>query len=124
MVNPLIRKLETVGPLSRDDKTTLDRLCGDVRKFDAHQAIIRQGDRPNFVHLVLEGWAARFKIIPSGERQITGFLLPGDFCDLHITILKEMDHGIFAVAPTTVARIPAKAMEELPIQRPTLARVL
>ena len=59
-----------------------------------------------------------------GSRQITAFLVPGDFCDLHATILREMDHGILTLTPATVAYIPHQAMQDLPLNRPALARAL
>jgi CRP-like cAMP-binding protein len=115
--NPLIRKLQAFGGLSPKDERALNQLCENVREFSPHTDIIGEGARPHFVHLVLAGWAARYKIVKdTGQRQITAFLIPGDFCDLHITILKEMDHGITAVTRTKVARIPAEVMEDLPIE--------
>jgi CRP-like cAMP-binding protein len=76
------------------------------------------------VHLILEGWAARYKILPDGRRQFTAFLIPGDFCDLHVTILKQMDHGILALTSVTVASIPHGEMNELTESRPELTRAL
>jgi CRP-like cAMP-binding protein len=124
MCEPLIRKLETVGGLSDADKDTLDDLCRDVREFGARRNIIREGDRPDYVHLVISGWAARYKLVRDGQRQITAFLLPGDFCDLHITVLGHMDHSIIALTPVRLACIPAKVMEQLPFERPALTRAL
>jgi CRP-like cAMP-binding protein len=122
--NPLIAKLETLVPLSEVDRNTLRRLCGSVREIPARSDIISEGDRPEYVHVMLSGWAARYKILPNGSRQITAFLIPGDFCDLHVTILKEMDHGILALTPATVAYIPHQVMQDLPRHRPELARAL
>ena len=95
-----------------------------MRRIDAHQDIIREGASPDHVHLILDGWAARYKIVPDGARQITAFLIPGDFCDAHVTILRQMDHGITALTPATVAYIPQAAFEALPLGRPELARAL
>jgi CRP-like cAMP-binding protein len=73
---------------------------------------------------MVEGWAARAEILKDGGRQITAILLPGDFCDLHVTILGEMDHDIVALTDARVAYVPHKAMEELPAMRPELGRAL
>jgi CRP-like cAMP-binding protein len=122
--NPLIAKLETISSLSEDDRAALRELSRDVRHVAARRDIIGDGDRPDNVHLVLSGWAARYKVLPDGSRQITAFLIPGDFCDLHVTILKQMDHGILALTPATVAFIPHQVMQDLPLNRPGLARAL
>ena len=124
MDNALVRRLEAVDHLSDGDKEFLAQLSRRVSHVSARRTIVREGDRPDNVHLIISGWAARYKLLPDGRRQITAFLVPGDFCDLHATILKQMDHSIVALAPTTVAKIPARVMEELPYERPALTRAL
>jgi CRP-like cAMP-binding protein len=122
--NPLIAKLEVIASLSEEDRHVLWDLCRDVREVRARHDILSDGERPDHVHIILSGWAARYKMLPDGSRQITAFLIPGDFCDLHVTILREMDHAIFALTPATVASIPHQAMQDLPLNRPELARAL
>ncbi|HEV2747775.1 MAG TPA: Crp/Fnr family transcriptional regulator [Allosphingosinicella sp.] len=122
--NPLLRKLDNVTRLSGDDRAALADACRDTREFAAHHDIISEGDKPDHVHLILDGWAARYKVVPDGARQITAYLIPGDFCDLHVTILREMDHGIAALTPVTAAFIPHDRMEALTRQRPALTRAL
>ena len=122
--NPLVTKLETVMPLNEDDRLSLDALLDDVVEVGAKRDIISQGDRPEVVHLILEGWAARYTLLADGSRQILAFLLPGDFCDIHATILGEMDHGIVAVTPCKVAFIAAGKFDALTTRRATLTRAL
>jgi CRP-like cAMP-binding protein len=121
--NPLIAKLQTVAELSEDDLKALDDLGTDAREVGARRHVIREGDRPNNVHLVVEGWAARSKLLPDGTRQITALLIPGDFCDLHITILGEMDHSIVTLTKSKIAFIPRARMDAL-AERPKLTRAL
>jgi CRP-like cAMP-binding protein len=121
----LIAKLEMAGGmLGTEDRHALRVLCDDIRAVSAHGDIIREGDSTEHVHLMIEGWAARYKIVPDGGRQITAFLIPGDLCDAHIAILKAMDHGIVSLTRARVAYIPQRVMEALPIDRPKLARAL
>src|SRR4029079_16885569 len=63
----------------------------------------RQGDRPERIHLILRGWAARYMFLPDGTRQIVAFLIPGDLADLNVAVLDHMDHGIVALSPCKVA---------------------
>jgi CRP-like cAMP-binding protein len=122
--NPLVLKLDLIARLTEEDKRALREICSDKHQFPANRDIISEGDSPDHIHLMLEGWAARYKVVRDGGRQITAYLIPGDFCDLHVTVLRAMDHGITALTPVTVAFIPPKVIEELPIQRPELARAL
>ncbi|HLL30179.1 MAG TPA: Crp/Fnr family transcriptional regulator [Allosphingosinicella sp.] len=117
--SPLVAKLETRARLAREDRDALASLYEDPRDIGARRAIIREGDRPDHVHLMVEGWAARYKLLPDGARQITAFLIPGDFCDLHVTILGEMDHGITTLTRSKVAFISRARMDAL-TQRPSL----
>jgi CRP-like cAMP-binding protein len=118
---PLIAKLETVMPLPEADRRALAALCLDARDMGARRNIIREGDRPDHVHLIVEGWAARYKLLPDGARQITAFLIPGDFCDHHVAILGEMDHSITTLTRAKVAFVPHATMDAL-ADRPTLLK--
>ena len=62
---------------------------------------------------MLEGWACRYKILPSGTRQVLAFLMPGDCCDLHIGLLAEMDHSIQTITPALVATIDRVEMDAI-----------
>lgn len=117
---PLVAKLETLAPLPPADRAALSRICEGARPMGARRSIIREGDRPDHVHLIVEGWAARYKLLPDGARQITAFLLPGDFCDIHVTVLAEMDHSIATLTRARVAAVPRAAIREL-VARPNLA---
>jgi CRP-like cAMP-binding protein len=123
MIHSLIRKLQTLGPLPDDDVALLEQLAGDAQEFAARRDIIGVGDKPDHVHLLLKGWACRYQVLPDGGRQITAFLVPGDFCDVHTTIFGAMDHSIAALGPATVAFIARPRMLEL-TERPSIARAL
>src|SRR5436305_1141381 len=104
-IAPLLAKLETVACLDGEDRAALAQLCGEGRDLPARRTMIREGDRPDYVHLMLEGWACRYAVLPNGARQITAFLIPGDFCDLHVTILGEMDHSIATLTHARIAYV-------------------
>ena len=79
----------------------------------ARRDLIREGDRPGPVFVMLEGWAYRYKILPNGTRQVLAFLMPGDCCDLHVELLAEMDHGIQTITPALVATIERADMDAI-----------
>jgi len=66
----------------------------------------------------------RYKLLPDGGRQIMAYLVPGDFCDLHVSILGEMDHGIGALSACEVAYISRRTVEDLTTNRPAITRAL
>jgi CRP-like cAMP-binding protein len=73
---------------------------------------------------MLKGWAARFKTLQDGSRQIVDFVIPGDFCDLHVALLSEMDHGIVALTPCSVARIDEAEIAKLTSENNQIVRAM
>lgn len=123
MLNPLVRKLEAFGPLPEDDRRRLNAAIGSPRSVPADQDLAREGDETGDVRLILEGFACRYKLLRDGSRQIVAFLIPGDFCDLHVFILQKMDHSIGTLSPARVVDIPRPQILAL-TERPALARAL
>jgi CRP-like cAMP-binding protein len=123
-VNPLIRKLEHFAKLSDEDKRLVEDAIRDVRQLEARQDIISEGEMPDEVHLLLEGWAGRYKVLPDGKRPILAYLIPGDVCDIHITLLNEMDHSIGTLSPAKVAYIPCETIDALLSKGDNLWRAL
>jgi CRP-like cAMP-binding protein len=109
--------------LPEADKRLLDEVVRRSREVGAREDLIREGDAPSDVHLVLEGFACRYKILEDGRRQIVAYLVPGDLCDPHVFILRTMDHDIATLSPCRVVDIPRRQVLEM-MDRPALARAL
>jgi len=124
MANPLILKLDRAGVLDDADRAILEQISSNARKIEAHQDLIREGDRPENVLLVMEGFAYRYKIVEEGRRQIMAILVPGDFCDLHIAILGRMDHNIGTAGGCSVVAIPRATIDQLTSNHPRITRAL
>jgi CRP-like cAMP-binding protein len=120
----LVRRLEIVAELTDDEKSRLASLCNEVVTVAAKNDVISEGERPEHVHLVTEGWAARYKMLPDGSRQITAILIPGDFCDLHVTVLGKMDHGIVALTRCRVVYISSSEIDRITRESSNLTRAL
>lgn len=124
MVNRFVNKLRGFAKLSDSEAAAIARATEAPRPYAAKQDLIREGDQPGPVFVVLEGWACRYKILPNGLRQITAFLMPGDCCDLHVGMLQEMDHGIQAVTAAEIATISRPDMDALLQANPGIARAM
>lgn len=124
MASPFVQKLEHGAELSDQDRAVLEEAVLQIRQVGAREDVIREGDNPEHVHVILEGFACRYKVLPEGERQIMAWLVPGDLCDLHVSILGEMDHTIGTLAPTKIAYIPRQGIDELTARHPTINRAL
>lgn len=104
--NPLTRKLSHFAPLSAADCQALDQLTRAEERFPADTDIVVQGMVPRSVFVLTEGMAMRYRNMPDGRRQIITFLIPGDLCDMHVFLLKKMDHSIGTITPVRVAPVP------------------
>jgi CRP-like cAMP-binding protein len=125
MPTALIAKLERFARLSTDNKAALRRLAAmNVRNLGPHQDMLREGDKPVELNLILSGWACRHKHLEDGRRQIIAFFLPGDLCDHHVFVLKEMDHSVSTITPVTVAGVSREAFGEATVRHPRITQAL
>jgi CRP-like cAMP-binding protein len=124
VANHFVQKLKNLVELDSGAIADITALTSRPRTFPAKHDLIREGDSPGPVFVILKGWACRYKVLPTGTRQIMAFLLPGDACDLHIGILAEMDHNLQALTPCEVAMIPGERMQALLADHPAVARAM
>ena len=117
-------KLGTVMDLTPHERGQLDRWAKNPKRLRARHTIIRQGDRTGPTCLMLEGWAARYKDLRNGKRQVVGLLLPGDMCDLHEALLRSSDHSITMLSDALVAMVSSSEMAAGLDAHPRLARAL
>ena len=124
MPNRFVQKLSRLAELTAEDALALRNAVAAPRRHAARQDLIREGDEPGPMFVVLEGWACRYKILPNGTRQIMAFLMPGDACDLHIKLLAEMDHSIQTITPAVVATIGREQMRDMMHKHPNIASAM
>jgi CRP-like cAMP-binding protein len=86
--------------------------------------IVREGDTPDAIHLVLDGFACRYKLLPNGRRQIIAHFIPGDFCNLRAFILSEMDHSVATMSAVTLATVKRKTLLRLTDEYPRITQAL
>ena len=122
--HPLIRKLEHFTPFTAEEQEALLAVCSDVRRVGAREDLIRQGDPPTAVNLLLSGFASRYKMLPDGRRQVTAFFVPGDFCDFRNFLLARLDHSVTALTQATVATLSPEAVEALLGRWPRINRAI
>jgi CRP-like cAMP-binding protein len=124
MVSILALRLEAFTRLSSQDLMAVAKISHVSRVISPHGDLIREGERPRFVHLIVDGWACRHKTLPDGRRQIVAFFLPGDFCDLNVYVLKQLDHSVSAITRLAVADIGRAEMDALTSECPRVTQAL
>lgn len=124
MVEDLIKKLQLRDEVTSEEAVTLRSLISGVDQHRRHETVVREGEHQTSSRLLLEGWAARVKILKDGRRQITEFHLAGDFIDLHSFILKRLDHSIVALTDCKLAVVPHDGLRRVTETQPHLTRLL
>lgn len=110
---PLIRRLASHSALSPGDRCAIGDLGGWPARRQPHLDLAREGETVKVRRVIVSGWACRYKDLPSGRRQILGFLLPGEFCSPDAQINHAMDYSIAAlseisfvdIAPSNLAAV-------------------
>lgn len=121
--HPLVARFRNFADLSAEEEARLRSLCeSKLHTRAARRDLVREGDRPRVVFLILSGWAYRHKTLPDGRRQVLQFLLPGDLCDVHNEVLGEMDHSIGTITNLRYVEISHDAVAEVEHDYPGLRR--
>ena len=124
MAPALAYRLDAFTRLSAEDRGAIAMLSRPARVVAPRRDLIREGEHPRYIHLMLDGWACRYKTLPDGRRQILAFFVPGDFCDLNVYVLKAMDHSIGAITRLSVADISREDMDKLTTDYPRVTQAL
>jgi CRP-like cAMP-binding protein len=110
----VVRRLNALVPLADTGIAALMKALGErIQRAGPGEELIGEGDRPDKVRMILSGWLTRYKTLEDGRRQIVNFLLPGDTCDAHGYLLRQMDHSIGTLTPVVYAEIEPARFEEL-----------
>ena len=123
MPNRFVEKLRGFADLTAAEVSALEQATARSKTYAPRTDLIREGDEPGPVLVMLDGWAYRYKVLPTGSRQIMAFMMPGDACDLHISLLDEMDHSIQTVEQAEVATISRSTMDRL-MESPGIAKAM
>ncbi len=117
---PALRKLHRWERLSAADDEAVLALPYQLRTLRPHHNFVREQDTPRECCVLVEGYAIRHKSTGNGNRQIFSIHLPGDFVDLHNSLLRSADHSIEALTTAVGAFIPVEAIKELAFSHPNI----
>jgi len=122
--NPLILQLSRRDEVPAYETRELLDLFTNERVAPVGQELIPEGSRSSFSLLLLDGFAARFKTLSTGARQITGVHVPGDFLDLHGFLLKTLAYGVVTLSDCRIVQADHEALRKITATSPHLARLL
>ena len=116
-----VRDFAACAPLTPDEQRQLVAIMSTV-EVAAHQPIFDEADSAEHVFNVTGGAVKIYKLLPDGRRQVTGFLLPGDF--LGLTHKEAYAYSAEALVDTKLCRFPRRKLEKLLDEIPKLEQRL
>jgi CRP-like cAMP-binding protein len=123
MIEAHLKKLRARDTISTEEEQAVRALIGNVIEVKQDKTLVRHGEELNQSMLLLSGWLARAKDLPSGQRQIAELHVPGDFADLHGFSLKYLDHDVITITRARIAIVPHERLQQMTERFPHLSRV-
>ena len=118
-------KLRGFGKLETSSENWLaDEIERNVRVFPPRVDLLRQGEGTGPLHVLIEGWAIRYKTLEDGRRQILSVLLPGDMFDINGHLAKSMDHSIATLTGAKLALLGDDFLDMARAHHPDLEELL
>lgn len=122
--HPLLRKLGRFGKLTTAERKAVLELVDHREEVAADTVLVQQGEKLTDAVVIESGWAARYRTLEDGRRQIMNFLLPGDLFDLCAFMLTKSDHTVGTITACTVNRVPINEVTRLFERHPRLGSAL
>ncbi len=91
-----IRKRPLFAPMSESEVDFMEGFKTGELEVDPGTTLMLEGSNSPQLYTALEGMGIRYKSFASGERQVIGFVLPGDFIGLQAGVMDAMQHSVEA----------------------------
>lgn len=110
--------------LKPQDRHHWEAVLSRGARYFNREDIVRQGDRPGGLCVVLSGWVQRYKQTADGRRQIVALILPGEVCDLDLFTLARRESSLAPIGRASVAILDSREAISLFEKIPDLGRVI
>lgn len=120
----LTKRLSGFVQFDKAELDALDYLGRNAWSYGANHMLVHEGRKTDSIYLLLAGFACRFKMLVNGRRQVLGYLVPGDMCDIHFALANTPVYSVGLMGQCSVARIPFGVFEDLVTRFPRIGRAL
>lgn len=93
-----------------DERRALQAVSQPMRTLRANSVLVREGDAPDLLYVLIDGWACRYKTTRDGSRQIVALVVPGEVANLDTLMFDRADFGVCTL---TEGRVVAISCDEL-----------
>lgn len=103
--SPFARKLAAHVTLTQEDLAVLAEIYRRRRGFAVGTNLLCQGQAAASAYVIASGWAASYKMLPDGTRQIVDFRVPGDLVGLGSVMLRVADQYVEPITNVQVCEL-------------------
>ena len=107
---PAVTRLSALAQLDENALRALERAIVSSVTDRPRAELLSEGQQIGAALLVVEGWAARVRILPDGRRQFLGFLLPGELMGMCPHPRPLALSTVIAITPVRTCRAPDPAL--------------
>lgn len=120
----LVRRLGGYATLDVEEAQALANSMWKECRFAPHEHLGLARRPAEGLFVLQSGIACRYRMASDGRRQIVGFLVPGDVCNLRASLLRSVDHSTCALKKVCAAQIRVDAATTLLERYPRVSRAL
>ena len=118
------KRIASLVKLGSQDLEELRSLCRNCKWYEADYVLVSEGIATEDLWLIVQGLAYRYKLLSNGRRQILGYLLPGDICDLDFLASNSPDYSVALSTDSQVLRLPLQKIVALRSRQSGIERSL
>jgi CRP-like cAMP-binding protein len=122
--HPFVARLERYIDLSGDDLDNLWRLVEAELTIGRRRDLVVDGYEYRKLCFVEAGFAARYKLLRNGKRQIVNLVLPGDVVGLPGSFLEKARYSVLALTDLKMQVCPIHDFVQLCYKRPQFGLAL
>jgi len=122
--SPFMARLKAFADLAPGDIDALRALIGTEFKVDKRHDLVVDGYAYNKLSFVKEGFAARYRLLRNGKRQIVNVLVPGDIVGLPGSFVDRATFSVFALTSMRLELCSFDDFVAAAYRRPKLALAL
>ena len=122
--DPFVARLRHFTELTAHDIESLCTVIEAEIKVKKRRDLVLDGYEFSKLCFVREGFAARYKLLRNGKRQIVNFIVPGDVVGLPGSFLDRAANSVIAVSDMTLQICPLESFVALCCRRPKFGLLL
>ena len=103
--DPLFTRLAAMSPLTAEHRRIIAAMQGPPLALRPRAQLGRAGDPARSAYVIREGWAFAYTLLANGERQVHGFLLPGNVVGFSDLFRTSAGRGVETITDTVVTEL-------------------